>query len=591
FLQAADEYKKVRDSNADDKFQENSAFSVVLAYERAVQLKEKQGELEPALVRKSTDRSPEEDLSPKEIPEIKLSLVAASDRYAVVAPNSDKVPKVLYKAAEIYYTYDHFDEARRRFESLIGGFSQDEVAEYASNLVIESYLTEGKYDEVEKFTRTLLASGSPGRRNDFKDDLVKFKSGAMFKIADELAASGQYEKAAETYLSLLDENPENEFADSALNNAAVAYEKVQRYDSASRLYESLVKQHPKSPLADNALFRVGLNAERFFDLEKATQNYLELIKKYPKSTRRADAIYNAALALENTQRYDEAATQYQRYCKLFPDRDDAPQVCFRAGAVYEKMGEPRKVITTYNTFIRKYKKNPTHADRIVEAYLKLAKASSEVRKEREARKAYRDAVAVYQKSKNPAATPFAAEAQFQLVELEYEKFKKVQITGNTKQQKRGIEKKAKMLKEIESSYGKILGFKQVDWTMASLYRVGNLYQNFADSIIQAPCPKEIKAQARSLGMTKEEVCDEYRILLEEQSFTIEDKAVAAYETTITKARELQVKNDWTKKTLVALNKLRRAQWPLQKDAKLFVDSEPVASPPMLSPDGSGLFLA
>lgn len=591
FLEAADRYRAVRDSNADDKFQEDAAFSVVLAYEKAIELQEREGTLEPVAVRRSTERSPDEDLSPKEIPDIKLNLVAASDRYAVVAPNSDKVPKVLYKAAETFYVYDHFDEARRRFQSLIDGFSQDQVAEYASNLVIESYLTQGNYAAVEDFTRGLLASGAPGRRSEFKDDLVKFKSGAMFKIADELAASGQYEKAAKTYLSILEENPDNEFADSAINNAAVAYEKVQRYDSASKLYERLVKEHPKSALADNALFRVGLNAERFFNLDKATESYLELIQKYPKSPRRADAIYNAALALENTQRYEEAANQYQRYCKLFPDREDAPQVCFRAGVVYEKMGQPRRVISTYRTFIRTYRKNPQHADRIVEAYLKLAKASAEIGQRRDARDAYRDAVKVYQQSENPAATPFAAEAQFQLVELEFDKFKDVEITGNTRQQKRAIEKKAKMLKEIEGKYGEILGFKQVDWTMASLYRVGNLYQNFANSIIAAPCPPEIKRQARSLGMTQAEVCDEYRILLEEQSFTIEDKAVAAYETTITKARELQVKNEWTKKTLVALNKLRRAQWPLQKDAKLYVDAEPVAAPPLVSPEGAGLFIA
>ncbi len=591
FLDAAQRYREVRDSNADDKFREDAAFSVVLAYEKAIELQEREGTLEPRPVRKSTERSPDEDLSPKEIPEIKLKLVAASDRYSAVAPNSERVPKVLYKAAETYYVYDHFDEARRRFESLIEGFSQDEVSEYASNLVIESYLTQGNYAAVEDFTRGLLASGTPGRRGNFKDDLVKFKSGAMFKIADELAASGQYEKAAGTYLSILEENPDNEFADSALNNAAVAYEKVQRYDSASKLYKRLVEEHPDSTLADNALFRVGLNAERFFNLDKATDSYLRLIKKYPKSPRRADAIYNAALALENTQRYDEAATQYQRYCKLFPDREDAPQVCFRAGVVYEKMEQPRRVISTYETFIRKYRNKPQHSDRIVEAYLKLAKANNEIGRSRDASRAYRDAVNVYQKEKNPAATPFAAEAQFQLVELEFEKFNKVTITGNTTQQKRSIEKKAKLLKEIEGKYGEILGFKQVDWTMASLYRVGNLYQNFANSIVAAPCPQEIKRQARSLGMTKEEVCDEYRILLEEQSFTIEDKAVAAYETTITKARELQVKNEWTKKTLVALNKLRRAQWPLQKDAKLYVDAEPVPAPPLLAPDGAGLFLA
>lgn len=591
FLKAATIYAEVRDSNADDKFLDNAAFSVVLSYEQAIKVAQQNGDLAEVQVLKSTDRSAEDDLSPKEIPQLRLEFIEASDRYAAAVPNGDEVPAVLYKAAEVYYVYDHFEEARRRFVELIDGYPQNEVAEFASNLVIESYLAEGNYAAVETFTRRLLARATaPGARGGFKGDLLKFKSGAMFKIADELAAAGKYEEAAKTYVALLDENPDNEFADNALNNAAVAYEKVQRFDSASKLYARLVNEHPKSPLADSALFRVGLNAERFFDLEKATGSYLRLVKEYPKSERRADSIYNAALALENQQHYERSARQYSRYCELFPDREDAPQVCFRAGVVYEKMGQPAKVISTYNTFIKKYRKNADHSDRIIEATLKIAKAQAKLNKVRAARRSYETTVKLFKKSPDPKSAPFAAEAQFQLVELEFAGFNKMKIEGNSKKQSKGILKKAGALKSIEGQYKAILQFKQVDWTMASLYRIGNLYQNFAKSIIDAPCPKEVKRSARRLGMAVAEVCDEYRILLEEKSFAVEDKAVAAYEITINKARELQVKNDWTKLTLIALNKLRRSQWPLQKDAEVFVDTAAIPSPPLIGEGGAGLYV-
>jgi hypothetical protein len=89
----------------------------------------------------------------------------------------------------------------------------------------------------------------------------------------------------------------------------------------------------------------------------------------------------------------------------------------------------------------------------------------------------------------------------------------------------------------------------------------------------------VKKQARKMGATADEVCEEYRVLLEEKSSNIEDKAVQAYETTINKAREFQVANAWTKQTLQALNKLRRAEWPLQKDAKVYVDEVAIGPPP------------
>jgi len=81
---------------------------------------------------------------------------------------------------------------------------------------------------------------------------------------------------------------------------------------------------------------------------------------------------------------------------------------------------------------------------------------------------------------------------------------------------------------------------------------------------------------------------EYRVAIEEKAGTVEDKAVQAYETTINRARELQVANTWTQQTLVALNKLRRKAWPLQKDAKSYVEDMVVSSPPAVNLDGSSI---
>ncbi|OGR11170.1 MAG: hypothetical protein A2341_27145 [Deltaproteobacteria bacterium RIFOXYB12_FULL_58_9] len=586
FESAAEQYILVRDSNADDKFREQSAFSIILSYENQIKLLESQGVFAAPKVLKSSDRPEGQAIAPQEIPEIRRNLVDASDRYAAVAPIDEKVPKVLYKAAEIYYTHDHLDEARSRFQAILEVFPQHEVAEFASNLIIESYLAQKDFAAVEKFTRSLLERSSTPGRKAFAGDLVKFKTGAMFKLAEDLDTKGEWEAAAEMYLKLIEENPDTQFVDSALNNAAVNFEKVKRYDSASKLYERLVKERPKSPLADTALFRVGLNAERFFDFPKAIESYLKLVENYPKSDRRADSIYNAALSLENTQDYERSAVQYQRYCKLFPNRDDAPAVCFRAGAVYEKMGDGQRVISTYTTFVKKYRGNAAHADKVVEAYLKMAKTYENQRKEKDAVQHYQLVVKTFQRSADKTkAAPFAAEAQFALVERDFARFDKLKIEGNGKQQQKALQKKAEALKKVETSYKDILSFKQIDWTLASLFRIGQLYQKFAEAILAAPCPADVKRAAKGGGWSVEEVCDQYKVALEDKAITIEDKAVSAFETTISRAREFQVANKWTKRTLVALNKLRRREWPLQKDAKTYVDDLVVSAPPIVDSNG------
>lgn len=585
FLPAAAQYTAVRDSNADDKFQTEAAFSVVLSHEKAIQVAEATGELEKPVILRSSERPPGVMPTPREIPELKLKLVAASDVFAKLSPDNDSLPQTLYKAAETYYAYDHLEEARRRFQELLQRFGEHKVAEYASNLIIESHMAEKDFAAVESFSRALLERPKTPGRKEFASELVKFKTGAMFKLAEGKGEAGKYEEAAELYLKLIEENPKAQFADSALNNAAVAFEKVKRYDSASRLYERLVNEYPKSPMADTALFRVGLNAERFFDFKKAIEAYVKLVRKYPKSERRADAIYNSALSLENTQQYEKAAKQYLRYCQLFPTRDDAPEVCFRAGLAYGKMKAPKKVISSYQAFIKKYRRNQEHQDRVIEAYLKIAEAYEKLRRPKEAKKRYQLVVREYNKRPDPKSAPYAARAQFELFEPDTAAFRKMKIKGNGRQQKRALLKKAKRLKEVETSYKAILRFKQIDWTLASLFRIGQLYQNFAETLFAAPCPPDVKREARRMGMTVDEVCMEYRILIEEKAVNIEDKAVMAYETTINRARDFQVVNKWTKSTRVALNKLRRSLWPLQKEAKQFIDAVALGPPPVLDEAG------
>lgn len=581
FLPAAEEYQWVRDSDADDRFLPDAALSTVLAYENAIKTAETRGELAPQTVLTSTQRPEGAPVEPQEIPMLRKQLIRASDIHGKFLPDSERNANLAYKAAETFYAFAYFEEARRRFQAILQRYPNHEVAQYAANLIIESHLVQQNFNEVEAFTRRMLAQIEPGAKLGFAGSLVKFKTGAMFKVAEDLDARGEHEQAAQLYLKMLEEHPSNEFADSALNNAAVAYEKVSRFESASRLYERLVTEHPKSPLADTALFRVGLNAERFFDFEKAIEMYLKLVNRYPKSERRADAIYNVALSLENTQNYERSAKQYLRYCQLFPKRDDAPVVCFRAGSVYEKMGDYRRVISTYTNFIKRYRSNAEHRDRIIEAYLKIAKANEKLKREREATKNYRKAIALFDQGADEKSGPYAAEAKFQLVERKFRKFQDMRIAGNSKQQKKMLPKKAKGLKEVEDAYKSVLKFKQIDWTLASLFRIGQLYQDMASKLVNAPCPPDVKRIARRAGFTVDEVCLEYRIALEEQSYGIEDKAVQAFETTIQKAREFQVVNTWTKQTLVELNRLRRSDWPLQKDAKTFVDAVTIAPPPLV----------
>jgi hypothetical protein len=79
-------------------------------------------------------------------------------------------------------------------------------------------------------------------------------------------------------------------------------------------------------------------------------------------------------------------------------------------------------------------------------------------------------------------------------------------------------------------------------------------------VVQAsPCPDDIRRQFGDEG------CDEYANAIEDQAFAVEEKAVAAYKIAFEKANEFKVTNEWTRRTLEALNLLRPQEYPIDKE--------------------------
>jgi tetratricopeptide (TPR) repeat protein len=571
FGAAAATYAIVREDQVQSTYRELAAYSAVLASERHIQVQEEKGLLARRPPLKSSERA-DKVTKPAEIPKERLALLDAVDGYLAWIPPNEKSASIAYKAAELLYAYDHYEEARGRFQCIVEAYAAAEVARFSANLIIESYLAEKNWDEVEHFSESMLA-GKVGKGDEtFVTEMKKFKLGAMFKRAEELETKQKFETAAAEYIRIVDENPKGEFADKALNNAAVNYEKARRFESATRLYERIPKEYPQSPMADYALFRVGVASERFYDFDKAIGAYLRLVEAYPQSKQRPDALFNAAIALENTQRYDRAAELYRRYVDLFPDRKDAADVFFRSARATEQASGRAAAIAAYEQFIKRYEKDPANDERVVEAYFRIGELYDRAGNDGGAKKAY--ATAVKESGSRRKGQAFAAQAQFQLAEIEFRAYDAVLITGPSKAQKAAIVKRASLLTKVREVYQQVFQFKQVEWTLAALFRIGNLYETFSEKLFAAPPPPEVQ----KLGA---EYVEEYRVLIEEQAVPLEDKAVEAYKRTIAEAKKGGVANEWTKRTLGSLNKLRKKEFPLQKDARYALELSGFSAPELI----------
>jgi tetratricopeptide (TPR) repeat protein len=598
FAAAAKQYEAVRDSTADTVHAQESAEDAVQAVQHQMEADQKSGKLAMRPVVLSSQRKDGEKIEPVALPELVQHYVDNIDAYLKRFPKCDRAAVFAHNVGVIYYTYNRFDEARTRFQTVITQYPDNMVAKLATNLIVETYLSSKDWKQVEE-TAGALAEGAckSDPNGETCTGLTKFKLAGRFKLADELMAAQKYDEASAKYVALVDEvqaqskaghvesiKEAQSFADKALNNAAVCMEQVHRYESALRIYERLYTDYPKSTLADAALFRVGLNAQQSYDFDKAIDRYNKLIKDYPTSKNRPAALANEAQLLEGDQRYKDAAHAFTQYAELFGDQDDAPKFQYHAAIIDDRMKDYKAEISALQEFQRKFNRAPKQVELVVEANKRIADAYEELGNERAAKLAFEETVAEYKrkamKPDNAVASNAAAEAAFKLAEIEFASFDRIKITGRGKALENSFKSKSAAMKRAADAYALVIPYKRTEWTLAAFYRKGYLAERFASTVVEAPVPPEVKR----LG---DEAVAAYQDGLGQKTAEYEDLSVKLYEGTLTEAKRARVLNNvWIRKTLESLNRFRPKEYPLLKEPKSALAFDTTYAPRLAdTPDG------
>ena len=145
-------------------------------------------------------------------------------------------------------------------------------------------------------------------------------------------------------IDVVNANPSDPGAPTALNNACVIYEKLFQFGEATKCYERLYGSYPDSEWGKEALWNASRNHYRFFEFDQAVKGYLTVAQdpKFAQSEHRKEALGLAASMLDNDQQYARAADLYKKYSDAVADKpQDSAQAYFFACNAYEKANDIR----------------------------------------------------------------------------------------------------------------------------------------------------------------------------------------------------------------------------------------------------------
>ncbi len=610
FEEAATQYAKVTESNPKGEFAKPAAYTAILAWEKVLSgVKEelgkkidegKRGKDKGAL--KALERITELEKGKKydETPlsDVELKLAAACDKFVEIAQEDPEVVKVKFKSARLYFIHNNFEMAATRFGEIIEKWPKDELARTGAESILQSFVVRENWSELNKWGRKFQDNKTLYGDKTFAAKVDKLVEGASFnEIHFVYEPKGDPKDIGQRYAAFVKEFPKSKYVMVGLYNSIVNFDKSNLLEKSIHWAEKTLAEYKDFKISDEDLeeskkdgaelpkpedirekvtFLLASFYERLAQFEKSASLYEEYAKTYPKGPKKADAVFNAGLFREGLGELDKAIANFEQYTKEFPNKEDAAAITWRIGLI---LLEKKKDIPAAEKHFASYAKafGGKNAAMGLCADFKVTQALLKQGKEKDARASYDGLIKAYAKlpdAEKQKACPLeaAAMASFNLLEPSFNSYMAIKLEGSDKQMKDALIKKLDQIKDLQAKYTAVLGIGQGDYGIASLYRIGAMYQDLSQQMFATPCPKKLD----------EDQCAIYQAALQEQGFPLEEKAIEAYDKALQKAYELGLYNDWLAKTQEAMKAYEPQRFPDVHENEL-IASEAVFEVPGLAP--------
>jgi tetratricopeptide (TPR) repeat protein len=490
---------------------------------------------------------------------IDTKFAEAVDLYATLFPADPKLVEVIFKNGQLFYDYGNYDEAIKRFGLIVTKYPNDPNAGPAGDRILKALQMAQDSENLEEWARRLKkAKAFAGA--DQQARLDKIIVASIGKSGDKYRDAGKFEQAAQFYLRVPKEFPKSTDAPQSMMNAGVMYEKAKLPERAAEVYLNLAEQYTSSEQGEKAAFSAGQVYEKVAYFDRAAEAYEVVVTMYSKRARDpdkvADALYNAGILRQALGQNDKAIAHYREYAKTFRERKDADDVAFRIGEVYEQGGDDGHADQAFRGYAQTY----ANGRRVIEAHTRAGRTSFRLGQLARAAQQFDEAIKLWKRAggkDKELGRAWAAEARYYQGELIFREYEKVTLDVKPKDLNKTLKKKGALLDKAQKAYLEVIEFQDLKWATAALYRVGQVYDGFAEALTNAPTP----------GGLSEAEQQAYRDGIDSYVIDIQDKAVQLYTTGYSKAIQMQVYDQYTAKIREALGRLAGDKYPPEREAR------------------------
>ena len=428
--------------------------------------------------------------------------IASAKRFVSSFPSDPRAVKVMSKAAEELLQLKDYPQAVGTAFYVVGSqpTPAEELLRINWAIIAQGEFELGLYPEAELATlkRLQLATKDDKDRHDHLERLAA----AIYKQGEQARAEGKNREAARHFLRVGKLAPQSSIRANADFDAAAALYANQDWAMAIPVLKAFIQSYPSHKLRKGADEKLALAYEKGGDWRHAADAYEVLYRNETDSNKKRLLLWQIAEFYDKAKRPDDALQVYKRYVTAFPRPfDEAIEARLRLADIYKDKGQLSSRRYWLGQIIAADKEGPAT-----------------------------------ERSRYLAAT-----ASLELAAPTYESYSQVRLVQPLKQ---NLKKKKELMQESIKAYTAAAEYGIEAVTTASTYRIAEIYNSFSRELYKSERPK---------GLSADEL-EQYDILLEEQAYPFEEKAIEVHEVNAQRTQE-GIYDDWVKKSFFALTKL------------------------------------
>ena len=428
--------------------------------------------------------------------------IASSKHFVASFPHDPRAAKVMSKAAEELLELKDYPQAVATAHHVVGHkpAAGDDLLLINWAIIAQGEFELGLYPEAEaaSLQRLRIAPKNDKDRNAHTERLAA----AIYKQGEQARAENRLRDAARNFLRVGQLAPNSTIRANADYDAASSLYANNNWELAIPVLKAFIQNNPNHKLRQGADEKLALSYEKSGDWQRTAGAYEVLYSNETDSNKKRLLLWQTAAFYEKAKQPKQAIEIYKRYVTTFLQPfDEAIEARYRLATLYKTNNQ----MPARHYWLRKIIDADKQGPGTDRSHYLSAMASLEL-----------------------AAPIFNA-------------YRKVHLVQPLK---KNLKKKKKLMQESIKAYTEAANYGIEAVSTASTFKIAEIYNEFGRGLFESERPK---------GLSEVEL-EQYDILLEEQAYPFEEKAIEAHVINAERATT-GVYDEWVKKSFKVLTEL------------------------------------